>query len=214
MRGTIAPIFSWAMLRTLSLLALGLVSAARAAAPGDLEHQYLQEAARGNLEHVMLFRHLYGYVPVPRTFIMLERSSPDDVVFFVDPHRDASLKQSGTIIPGVYLLHKDGVRRDVDTQHLLPSKSRHTEHRGDLTIDYFEAEGDWTTRTIMLSSGVYYLLLTGSAVTLANDMARGIVALSGPPDILSPDWHAPADWEDLPAWYDRARAPDAAAAPP
>ena len=198
----------------LALLAALLISTAHAAQPGDLERQYLREAAHGNLEHVLLFRHLFGYVALPRTFVMLERSSPDDVVFFVDPHKDATLKGSGTIVPGVFLLHKDGSRRDVDTQHLLPSKSFHTEHRGALTIDYFRDEGDWSSPNIMLTSGVYFLLLTGSAVELANDMARTIAALSGPPDVLSPGWHELAGWEDLPSWSEAGKqAPGAAPAP-
>jgi hypothetical protein len=198
----------------LAVLAALLVSTARAAQPGDLERQYLREAAHGNLEHVLLFRHLYGYVALPRTLIMLERSSPDDVIFFVDAHRDATLKDSGTIVPGVFLLHKDGTRRDVDTEHLLPSKSFHTEHRGALTIDYFQAEGDWPSHNIMLTSGVYFLLLTGSAVELANDIARTITALTGPPDVLSPGWHELTGWEDLPSWSEAAKQPLAAAQSP
>ena len=83
------------------LVLLSMASLAVAASPGDLERRYLREAARGNLEHVFLFRHLYGYVALPRTFVMLERSSPDDVVFFVEPHKDATLKDTGTVIPGV-----------------------------------------------------------------------------------------------------------------
>jgi len=188
------------------LLALAFGALAHAGQPGELEKQYLREAAQGNLEHVFLFRHLYGYVALPRTFVMLERSSPDDVVFFVEPHKDATLKESGTVIPGVYLLGKDGVRKDVDTQHVLPSKPAHSEQRGDLTIDYFHAEGDWPSDSVMITNRIYYLLLTGSATTLANDMVRTIVALSGPPDVLSPGWHRLAKWEDLPAW-EAARAP-------
>ena len=198
----------------LALLALVLSPISLAAAPGELERQYLQEAAHGNLEHVLLFRHLYGYVALPRTFVMLERSSPDDVVFFVEPHKDATFKETGTVIPGVYLQHKDGVRRDVDTQHLLPSKSLHSEHRGDLTIDYFEAEADWPARSIMISSGVYYLLLTGSAAGLINDMTRTIIALSGPPDILSAGWREPEKWQELPSWDEAVKPPPAAATKP
>jgi hypothetical protein len=173
---------------------------ALAGRPGDLEKQYLREAARGHLEHVFLFRHLYGYVALPRTFVMLERSSPDDVVFFVEPHKDATLKESGTVIPGVYLMGKDGLRKDVDTQHVLPSAPVHSEHRGEVTIDYFKAEGDWPSDTVMITNRIYYLLLTGSATMLANDMVRAIVALSGPPDVLSPGWHGLEKWEDLPPW--------------
>jgi hypothetical protein len=184
----------------LLLLGLALGALANAGQPGDLEKQYLSEAAGGNLEHVLLFRHLYGYVALPRTFVMLERSSPDDVVFFVEPHKDASLKESGTVIPGVYLLGKDGLRMDVDTQHVLPSKPAHSEQRGELTIDYFHAEEDWASDTVMITNRIYYLLLTGSATTLANDLVRTIVALSGPPDVLSPGWHRLEKWEDLPAW--------------
>ncbi len=127
----------------MSLICLALASFAQAGEPGDLERQYLREAAHGNLEHVFLFRHLYGYVALPRTFVMLERSSPDDVVFFVEPHKDATLKDTGMVIPGVYLAGKDGLRKDVDTQHVLPSKPVHSELRGAVTVDYFHAEGDW-----------------------------------------------------------------------
>lgn len=187
-----------------------LSSLAQAAQPGDLEKQYLREAAGGNLEHVFLFRHLYGYVALPRTFVMLERSSPDDVVFFVEPHKDATLKDSGTVIPGVYLLGKDGTRKDVDTQHVLPSSPVHSELRGPVTVDYFHAEGDWPTDTVMITNQIYYLLLAGSAITLTNDMVRTIVALSGPPDVLSPGWHRLEKWEDLPSWgTEQARSPAA-----
>jgi hypothetical protein len=182
------------------LLCLAMTPLAQAGRPGDLEKQYLREAARGNLEHVFLFRHLFGYVALPRTFVMLERSSPDDVVFFVEPHKDATLKESGTVIPGVYLRGKDGLRKDVDTQHVLPSAPLRSEHRGGVTIDYFHAEGDWPSDTVMITNGIYYLLLTGSATTLANDMVRAIVALSGPPDVLTPGWHRLEKWEDLPPW--------------
>lgn len=184
----------------LPLICLSLTSLGQAGQPGDLERQYLREAAHGNLEHVFLFRHLYGYVALPRTFVMLERSSPDDVVFFVEPHKDATLKDTGTVIPGVYLLGKDGIRKDVDTQHVLPSKPAHSERRGELTVDYFHAEGDWPSDTVMITNQIYYLLLAGSATALANDMARTIVALSGPPDVLSPGWHRLEKWEDLPSW--------------
>jgi hypothetical protein len=184
----------------LPLACLALTSLTQAGQPGDLERRYLREAARGNLEHVFLFRHLYGYVAMPRTFVMLERSSPDDVVFFVEPHKDATLKDTGTVIPGVFLLGKDGLRKDVDTEHVLPSKPAHSERRGDLKIDYFYAEGDWPSDTVMITNRIYYLLLTGSATALANDMVRTIVALSGPPDILSPGWHRLKKWQDLPPW--------------
>ena len=184
----------------LLLFCLSLVSVAQASHPGDLERRYLREAAHGNLEHVFLFRHLYGYVALPRTFVMLERSSPDDDVFFVEPHKDSTLKESGTVIPGVFLLGKDGLRKDVDTEHVLPSKPVHTERRSDLTVDYFHAEGEWPSDTVMITNQIYYLLLTGSAVGLVNDMVETIVALSGPPDILSPGWHGLAKWEDLPPW--------------
>ncbi len=188
----------------LLLVCLALASSAQAGQPGDLERRYLREAAHGNLEHVLLFRHLFGYVALPRTFVMLERSSPDDVVFFVEPHKDSTLKDSGTVIPGVYLLGKDGLRKDVDTQHVLPSKSVHTERRGDLTIDYFHAEGDWPTDTVMISNRIYYLLLTGSATGLVNELVMASVALSGPPDVLSPGWHKLAKWNDLPPWGGKA----------
>jgi hypothetical protein len=184
----------------LALLCLWLVSSARAGQPGDLERRYLREAAHGNLEHVLLFRHLFGYVALPRTFVMLERSSPDDVVFFVEPHKDSTLKDGGTVIPGVYVLGKDGLRKDVDTKHVLPSKPVHTERRGDLTVDYFHAEGDWPSDTVMISNHIYYLLLTGSATGLVNDMVMASVALSGPPDVLSPGWHKLTKWDDLPPW--------------
>ena len=184
----------------LLLSCVWMVASARASQPGDLERRYLREAAHGNLEHVLLFRHLFGYVALPRTFVMLERSSPDDVVFFVEPNKDSTLKDTGTVIPGVFLQGKDGIRKDVDTEHVLPSKPVRTEHRGELTVDYFHAEADWPTDTVMISNRIYYLLLTGSATGLANDMARAIVALSGPPDILSPGWHQLAKWEDLPPW--------------
>jgi hypothetical protein len=186
--------------RLLPLIFLSLTSLGQAGQPGDLERRYLREAAHGNLEHVLLFRHLYGYVALPRTFVMLERSSPDDVVFFVEPHKDATLKDTGTVIPGVYLLGKDGMRKDVDTNHVLPSKPAHSERRGELTVDYFHAEGDWPSDTVMITNQIYYLLLTGSATALANDMARTIAALSGPPDVLSPGWHRLEKWEDLPTW--------------
>ena len=188
----------------LLLVGVAFTSLARASHPGDLEKHYLREAAQGHLEHVILFRHLYGYVALPRTFVMLERSTPDDVVFFVEPHKDATLKDTGTVIPGVFHLGKDGLRKDVDTQHVLPSKPVHTERRGDLTVDYFHAEGGWPADTVMITNQIYYLLLTGSATALANDMVKTIVALSGPPDILSPGWHGLAKWEDLPPW-DSAR---------
>lgn len=177
-----------------------LVSSAWAGQPGNLERRYLREAAQGNLEHVLLFRHLFGYVALPRTFVMLERSSPDDVVFFVEPHKDSTIKESGTVIPGVFLLGKDGLRKDVDTEHVLPSKPARTEHRGTFTVDYFHAEDEWPTDTVMISNRIYYLLLTGSATGLANDMLRAIVSLSGPPDILSAGWHPLTKWEDLPSW--------------
>ena len=194
----------------LLLACLCFASSARAGQPGDLERRYLREAAHGHLEHVLLFRHLYGYVALPRTFVMLERSSPDDVVFFVEPHRDSSLKDTGTVLPGVFLLGKDGLRKDVDTEHVLPSKPVRTEHRGDLTVDYFHAEGDWPSDTVMISNRIYYLLLTGSATVLVNDMVETIAALSGPPDILSPGWHRLAKWEDLPSWGSAAlKAPAA-----
>jgi len=188
------------LLWLLPFIGLSMTSLARAGQPGDRERQYLREAARGNLEHVLLFRHLYGYVALPRTFVMLERSSPDDVVFFVEPHKDATLKDTGTVIPGVYLLGKDGLRKDVDTEHVLPSKPTHSEKRGDVTIDYFHAEGDWPSDTVMITNRIYYLLLTGSATALVNDLVRTIVALSGPPDILSPGWHRLEKWQDLPPW--------------
>jgi hypothetical protein len=179
----------------ISLICIALASFAQAGEPGDLEKQYLREAAHGNLENVFLFRHLYGYVALPRTFVMLERSSPDDVVFFVEPHKDATLKDTGMVIPGVYLLGKDGLRKDVDTQHVLPSKPAHSERRGALTVDYFHPEGDWPSDTVMITNQIYYLLLTGSATSLANDMVRTVVALSGPPDVLSPGWHGrPGRW--------------------
>ena len=184
--------------RLLQLIWLTCTCVAQAGQPGDLERQYLREAAHGNLEHVFLFRHLYGYVALPRTFVMLERSSPDDVVFFVDPHKDATLKNSGTVIPGVFLASKDGKRKDVDTQHVLPSTAVHTERRGDLTIEWFHAEGDWPSDTVMVTNRIYYLLLTGSAIGLLNNMVETIVALSGPPDVLSPGWHRLASWVDLP----------------
>jgi hypothetical protein len=187
-------------IRLMSLICLALASLVQAAQPGDLERQYLREAAQGNLEHVFLFRHLYGYVALPRTFVMLERSSPDDVVFFVEPHKDATLKDTGMVIPGVYLLGKDGLRKDVDTQHVLPSKPAHSEQRGAVTVDYFHAEGDWPSDTVMITNQIYYLLLTGSATSLLNDMVRTVVALSGPPDVLSPGWHGLEKWQDLPAW--------------
>jgi hypothetical protein len=177
-----------------------LVSSAWAGQPGDLERRYLREAAQGHLEHVLLFQHLFGYVALPRTFVMLERSSPDDVVFFVEPHKDSTLKETGTVIPGVFVLGKDGLRKDVDTEHVLPSKPARTEHRGALTVDYFHPEGEWPSDTVMISNRIYYLLLTGSATTLVNDMLRAIVALSGPPDILSAGWHPLVKWQDLPAW--------------
>lgn len=186
--------------RLVLLCGLALALVCQGGQPGDLERQYLREAAQGNLEHVLLFRHLYGYVALPRTFVMLERSSPDDVIFFVDPHKDATLKQTGTVIPGVFLAGKDGLRKDADTKHLLPSKPTHTERRGDLAVDYFHAEGDWPEDTVMITNQIYYLLLTGSATALTNELVRTIVALSGPPDILSPGWHALATWEDLPPW--------------
>jgi hypothetical protein len=184
----------------LAWICLSLATLTRAGQPGDLERQYLREAARGNLEHVFLFRHLYGYVALPRTFVMLERSSPDDVIFFVEPNKDATLKDTGNVIPGVYHLGQDGVRKDVDTQHVLPSKPEHSERRGELTVEYFHAEGDWPSDTVMISNRIYYLLLTGSAIALVNDMVRTIVALSGPPDVLSPGWHRLKKWQDLPAW--------------
>ncbi len=191
----------------LTLACVSLTAIGRTGQPGDLERQYLREAARGRLEHVFLFRHLFGYVALPRTFVMLERSSPDDVVFFVEPNKDATLKESGTVIPGVYLQSKDGSRKDVDTQHVLPSNPAHSEMRGQLTVDYFHAQGDWPSDTVMITNHIYYLLLTGSATSLANDLVRTIVALSGPPDVLSPGWHRPAEkWQDLPAWG-AARAP-------
>ena len=180
------------------LCGFALAPIAQPAEPGDLEKQYLREAAQGNLEHVFLFRHLYGYVALPRTFVMLERSSPDDVVFFVNPNKDASLKSSGTVIPGVYLAGKDGLRTDVDTKHVLPSRPVHTEQRGDLAVDYFGAEGDWPAGTVMISNRIYYLLLTGSATFLTNELVKAIVALSGPPDILSPGWHGLSKWDNLP----------------
>ena len=182
------------------LCGLVLATVALAGQPGDLERRYLAEAAHGNLEHVYLFRHLYGYVALPRTFIMLEKSDPDDVVFFVNPHKDASLRETGTMIPGIYITAKDGMRTDIDTKHVLPSKPVHTEQRGDLTVDYFHAEGDWPADTVMITNRVYYLLLTGSATVLTNELVRASVSLSGPPDILSPKWHALAKWQDLPPW--------------
>jgi len=191
-----------ALLRAAVLLLVPLLAASQGLPSGALERQYLREASSGHLEHVLLFRHLYGYVALPRTFVMLERSSPDDVVFFVNPHTDSSLKEAGTVVPGVFLRHKDGSRRDVDTQHLLPSRPVHTEKRGDLTVDYFLAEGDWPSGSVMFSSGVYYLLLTGSAISLTDDMARAIVSLSGPPDVLSDGWHALGNWQELPSWSD------------
>jgi hypothetical protein len=194
-----------------TLIGLILTSLIQAGQPGDLEKQYLREASRGNLEHVFLFRHLYGYVALPRSFVMMERSSPDDVVFFVEPHKDSTLKEPGTVIPGVYLMGKDGLRKDVDTQHVLPSKPAHTEVRGDLTVDYFHAEGDWPSDTVMITNRIYYLVLTGSATTLANDMVRAIVALSGPPDILAPGWHRLEKWQDLPPWGSGAMARPAGA---
>jgi hypothetical protein len=196
----------------LLLVCLSLVSSAWAAQPGDLERRYLREAAHGNLEHVLLFRHLFGYVALPRTFVMLERSSPDDVVFFVEPHKDSTLKETGTVIPGVYLLGKDGLRTDVDTKHVLPSKPVHTERRGDLIIDYFHAEDEWPTDTVMISNRIYYLLLTGSATGLLNDLVMASVALSGPPDVLSPGWHKLAKWDDLPPWGGSAPQPHPAEA--
>ena len=191
---------SMCLMGLLPFIWLSMSSLALAGRPGDLERQYLREAARGNLEHVFLFRHLYGYVALPRTFVMLERSSPDDVVFFVEPHKDATLKETGTVIPGVYLLGKDGLRKDVDTEHVLPSKPAHTEKRDELTVDYFHAEGEWPSDTVMITNQIYYLLLTGSATALTNELVRGIVALSGPPDILSPGWHRLEKWQDLPPW--------------
>ena len=182
------------------LCGLALASLAQASQPGDLEKRYLAEAAQGNLEHVFLFRHLYGYVALARTFIMLEKSSPDDVVFFVNPNKDASFRETGTLIPGIYLVGKDGLRTDIDTRHVLPSKPVHTEQRGDLAVDYFHAEGDWPSDTVMITNRIYYLLLTGSAIVLTNELVKASVALSGPPDILSPGWHELAKWEDLPPW--------------
>lgn len=190
----------------LPLLLLQLVPA-QAGQPGDLEKRYLREAARGNLEHVILFKHLFGYVALPRTLVMMERSSPDDVIFFVEPHKDATLKKPGTVIPGVYLQSKDGARKDVDTQHVLPSKPAHTERRGELTIDYFHPEDGWPSETVMISNRIYYLLLTGSATSLLNDIVRASVALTGPPDILSPGWHRPDKWQDLPTWGGGAATP-------
>ncbi len=52
----------------------------------------------------------------------------------------------------------------------------------------------------MITNQIYYLLLTGSATSLLNDMVRTVVALSGPPDVLSPGWHGLEKWEDLPPW--------------
>ena len=100
----------------------------------------------------------------------------------------------------MFVLVKDALRKDVDTEHVLPSKPVHTERRGDFTVDYFHPEDDWPSDTVMITNRIYYLLLTGSATGLANDMLQAIVALSGPPDILSPGWHRPAKWDDLPPW--------------
>lgn len=199
------------LFKLLPLICLSLIPLAHAGQPGDLERRYLREAAHGNLEHVILFRHLYGYVALPRTFVMLERSSPDDVVFFVEPNKDATLKETGTVIPGVYLLGQGGSRKDVDTEHVLPANPAHSEKRGEVTVDYFHAQGDWPSDTVMITNQIYYLLLTGSATTLVNDLVRAIVALSGPPDILSPGWHRLDKWKDLPTWG-TAQVPDPVAA--
>jgi hypothetical protein len=51
----------------------------------------------------------------------------------------------------------------------------------------------------MIRDDSFYILLSGSAVILADDLVETQIALAGPPDIFSGSWHKPPRAADVPA---------------
>ena len=185
----------------MAMVTLASWSIVSAGAAGDTERQYLREAANGNLEHVFLIRHLGGYVAFPRTFIVFEVfGKTNNVIFRVNGSKDASLVDAGLAIPSVYFTTRDKKKQDTVTGHSLPSNPSHAEMRGSLRIDYFEPQGEWSQRTVMIYDETFYLLLTGSATIVANELVKAFVAINGPPDVFASGWQPVATWVVLPPW--------------
>jgi hypothetical protein len=161
---------------------------------GDEERQFLRHAAHGQLENVFLMRLFKGYVAFPRTSVLVETFSQAGTIIEV---RLAGY-EPGFAYVGVFALGSDGKRRSLSSSQTLPEGPSRIEERGNLTIEYFTQPRP----SVLVHDKSHYLLLTGSAAVLSNELVEASVALSGPPDVFSKDWKDNLAWIDLPAWGD------------
>jgi len=67
---------------------------------------------------------------------------------------------------------------------ILPYNPQRTESRGGLRIDYFPSSPERPIPAALITNDVQFLLLTGSATLVANDLVDTYISLTGPPDIL------------------------------
>jgi hypothetical protein len=178
-----------------AVAAIVICAAAYAGQPGDAERQFLREAARGNLQNVFLIQMFGSFVAFPRTFVQL--GVDENSHFLVGLHTDASIKTMGQVTLGLFAKTRDGNRKDVQRGTELPSQPTRTEQRGKLSVEYFDLTGNAQSGTVLIRDNVYYILLTGSAVDLADDLVATQLALAGPPDIFSGSWKNAARESDL-----------------
>ena len=167
------------------LLVLFSAGTARAQTPGDLERHTLQDAANGRLDGVFIVRALGGYVALPRTFVMLGVNGSSSIQFLVAMHPDSSLMDSGHAAFGLMNVSKAGVRNDVASGVQLPTHPDKVESRAAATVETFNADGGDRYAKVLLYVDHEYLLLTGSASLVADDIVKTYMALTGPPDFIA-----------------------------
>jgi hypothetical protein len=170
-----------------------------AAQLGELKSQQLRAAAQGNFENVFVVHALRGYFALPRNFVVLNLEAPPEAVIADLDLGNASPTTGGRIYIGGFASMKASTGRDVYAFHKLPAAPSRTERSNGVTVDYFMMPRGQQQQAVMIHDRDRYFLMMGSVVAVAAEILDTYVALTGPPDIFSPEWRNSVKHIGIPA---------------